>query len=88
MAKKKRNLTEGTTMWLDPTDKYGESRFVQEVFKRGNESFVEMDEQIYEYGYRRIYSDYDCTGQWFTMNHFLARAGEYWIVRYKERIDC
>ena len=54
MAKKKRILTEGVKVWLDPTDRYGESRFVQEIIKRGRESFEEMNDYILDECYKRI----------------------------------
>lgn len=88
MTKRKRILTTGTTITYDPEDEYGESRIVQEVLERENESFEEMEEFIQEEMYRRIYSEYDCTGSWFTSRHQLFKYKNYWIVRLYEQLDC
>lgn len=86
---KKRNLTIGERPTTCPAhDIYGDERIITIVEERHPfESIEEKHEEVEEFMYSRIYSEYDCTGQWFTMRHDLYKLPGYWAIKLYERVD-
>lgn len=88
MSQKVRNLTETEYCEYDEQNKYGESRTVTIITSRGRDTYQEMDEHISNHMYRYSYTDYDCSGLWITRRHDLCRAGQFWVIRLYEILDC
>lgn len=91
---KGKTLEVGESYETVQSDMYGESRIVTIITKRVeietgvSSTEEEMEETIMRQMYKRIHSDYDCTGKWFTTEHTLFKYRCYWIIKLYETIDC